>query len=232
MRCALPEIDNNFYTFCVKKHTVLIVSERGYDIPEVEREIFLDARTQKSAYRAFLREYRTQGKEVVKYPALDWDYPAGSGHGDTTTLKVRFCLGLDLENRVTEEVTIKKNLESRRRKSPVEPTERHFLFILDGVAELKVAIDSHTIFETILFQQLYMDPRKHIYANRTELVPTEEASEIFGTKSMRGITCTQMSQRDPLTLFMGLEKGDIVREHHDNVYCGHPKATINYRVVR
>ena len=49
---------------------------------------------------------------------------------------------------------------------------------------------------------------------------------------MKGLTPSQISSRnDPLSIFMGLSRGDVILQRQDSVYCGHPIAKVNYRIA-
>ena len=125
MKLALPAQSDNFYAFCAKKSQVIIVYERGYDIPEEEAIIFLQTDptkipSEKAQFETFLQHYKPEDEDLVNYLNLDQNYIGE----DLIKLKVRFCMGSELGNRVTEEITLKKNVRNRKNMKRMAAAEK------------------------------------------------------------------------------------------------------------
>ena len=237
MKLALPPQSADFYAFCAKKSQVGIVYERGYTIPPDELIMFttvVDSKfrppNEKVQFEKFCDYYKPGHSKSVEYKSLDYDY-IGDG---LTKLKVRFCMGSELESRATGEITIEKNRKNRKKiKGLKKPTKIYnFLFITDGASELKVAFDSDVMFQILEFQKLYVDPRTHIYSSLNSLLTPEQKHKLLSTDSMKGLSpCQINSHTDPLCIFMGLSRGDVILQQQDSVYCDQAIAKVNYRIA-
>ena len=237
MKLALAPQSADFYTFCAKKSQVGIVYDRGYTIPPDELIMFttlIDSKfrppSEKVQFEKFCDYYKTPNSESVEYKSLDYDY---TGEG-LIKLKVRFCTGSELESRATGEITIQKNTKNRKKLKGLKKPSKvyNFLFIIDGASELKVAFDADVMLQIIEFQKIYVDPRTHIYSSLNSLLTPEQKHKLLSTDSMKGLApCQINSHTDPLAIFMGLSKGDVILQYQDSVYCNQAIAKVNYRIA-
>jgi len=221
MKLRLPPISDDYYRYCVKKSQVIIAHSRGYTLPLEEKRDILQAENNKVAYEAFQKRYLNK-KGQLELSSLDMVYEKPG----FTSLEVYFCMGEDLMLELTRRAVFAQE------KKKVKVFKRNIIFVCDGFSELKQALNTELEVEILLFQQLYIDPRIHIYSSTHEKLKPEEKKSLFGTEAMKGLTTSLISaQKDPLSIFLNLEANDVIRLKQDNVYCGHEKATIAYRIA-
>jgi len=241
MKLRLPGYDNNFRLFCVKQIQVQIVQDRGFIVSKKERNIFLSDNSKKLSYENFVEKYHKKkdsenleedvlydkfnGRGEIELDRLNEIYYSEDGK---ESVEVYFCKGESLNVKLTELAVPDEPVKFIDKKRKL----RNLFFFCDGRAEFTVELDRKTNLEIALFQQLYIDPRKHIFSSDFQKVSEAEKDDLFGTDAMKGKTTTLISfDRDPLSICMSLEKGDLIRIFHDDVYAGYQRSFISYRTV-
>ena len=221
---SLPEQSLKYDIYRMRMAQVKVLQARGYVIPEELTYLLSRETRDREKFAKFLERWNEEGhldNDVYYY----YDIFGMHGHSASDDLHSFLCdaetVGIVIVQMVRQTVVASANPQASLKLQIISTDEYKGELIYSGMQ-----------IEVLPYQRIYIDPTMHYKAaSRYEVLPVSEATALLSSPKMRGAMFPHMGILDPLSLYMGMDKGDVLRLYNNSTCSGLTTSRVLYRSV-
>lgn len=225
----LPRPSLLYDIFRARMAQIKLLFHRGYLIPDKLKYLLDDDTLIKVKFNVMLESMGKNRKKYVEGESwrfndifelefdMDGKYPE--------SLICVICEGRQAHSVVSNIINDLQKEKKGRNKHDIQ------VIVTKPTNALKDLMTENVVIEVIPMQKIYTDVLSHKLTSRMELVDDNVAYSILNSPNMIGRTFPSILQTDPVSIAMGLKKGNLIRIYNNMVYTGQTISRVTYRIV-